>query len=75
MDGEFVVFKSKMVGFQITRKKKMVRILKRILTSKLILSLILHNEKHARGFLLSHPLAINKKDCNLEKGTLRWMTY
>lgn len=75
MDGEFVVFKSKMVGFQITRKKKMVRILKRILTSKLILNLILHNEKHARGFLLSHPLAINKKDCNLEKGTLRWMTY
>ena len=71
MDGEFVVFKSKMVGFQITRKKKMVRILKRILTSKLILNLILHNEKHARGFLLSHPLAINKKDCNLEKGTLR----
>lgn len=71
MDGEFVVFKSKMVGFQITRKKKMVRILKRILTSKLILRLILHNEKHARGFLLSHPLAINKKDCNLEKGTLR----
>ena len=70
MDGEFVVFKSKMVGFQIIRKK-MVRILKRILTSKLILSLILHNEKHARGFLLSHPLAINKKDCNLEKGTLR----
>ena len=49
----------------------MVRILKRILASKLILSLILHNEKHARGFLLSHPLAINKKDCNLEKGTLR----
>ena len=73
MDGEFDVFKSKMVGFQITRKKKkkMVRILKRILASKLILSLILHNEKHARGFLLSHPLAINKKDCNLEKGTLR----
>lgn len=75
MDGEFVVFKSKMVGFQITRKKKSVRILKRILTSKLIFSLILHNEKHARGFLISHPLAINKKDCNLEKGTLRWMTY
>ena len=74
MDGEFVVFKSKMVGFQITRKKS-VRILKRILTSKLIFSLILHNEKHARGFLISHPLAINKKDCNLEKGTLRWMTY
>ena len=71
MDGEFVVFKSKMVGFQITRKKKSVRILKRILTSKLIFSLILHNEKHARGFLISHPLAINKKDCNLEKGTLR----
>ena len=72
MDGEFVLFKSKMVGFQITRKKKkMVRILKRILTSKLILSLILRNEKHARGFLLSHPLAIYKKDCNLEKGTLR----
>ena len=73
------MFKSKMVGFQITHtkkththtQKKMVRILKRILTSKLILRLILHNEKHARGFLLSHPLAINKKDCNLEKGTLR----
>ena len=67
MDGGFVVFKSKMVGFQITHTqkthththKKMVRILKRILTSELILRLILHNEKHARGFLLSHPLAIN----------------
>lgn len=75
MDGEFVVFKRKMVGFQITRKKKKKkkcgRILKRILTSKLIFSLILHNEKYARGFLISHPLAINKEDCNLEKGTLR----
>ena len=66
MDGEFVVFKRKMVGFQITRKKKKCgRILKRILTSKLIFSLILHNEKYARGFLISHPLAINKEDCNL----------
>ena len=78
MDGGFVVFKSKMVGFKYTHTKnththtkKMVRILKRILTSKLILRLILHNEKHARGFLLSRPLAITKKDCNLEKGTLR----
>ena len=69
------MFKSKMVGFQITRKKKCGRILKRILTSKLIFSLILHNEKYARGFLISHSLAINKEDCNLEKGTLRCMTY
>ena len=59
------MFKRKMVGFQITRKKKCGRILRRILTSKLIFSLILHNEKYARGFLISHPLAINKEDCNL----------
>ena len=62
------MFKRKMVGFQITRKKKKKNagvFLKRILTSKLIFSLILHNKKYARGFLISHPLAINKEDCNL----------
>ena len=53
-----------MIGFQITRKKK--RTYFKADTKDNIQSNITQCKARQR-FLISHPLAINKKDCNLEK--------